>query len=691
MAKHKEKLSKNQIMLFSDLKKPETIRLKQVVNLYKHDSNDIERNIEYMLDFISKHICDGLDSIYTVGQYVRFRLYKDSEIHKLPLGIFLFNYILWSPNLVINRAISETDILVTTKLTNGVVVEYINKNIIYSNRDKVTFYELCEHIQFIKTKLNRVCKLLGNKIMMSLSLFEFISVMKHDKEAKKSLTCSFDIPKNITPGRLEKLINQRTRELLKTIEGRSDLNISTYAKNGLFNEGQFKEFGCHMSFKPDLVGNTIPFTSNTNILMGINDVNAFTVDARGGRKAEVLKLNVSDAGEFERTLNALLAKVRYVDENYICDSKHFVEKVITTRDEIMNNDGRVYTLDPDSDEYYIIDPYDDSQNIIGKKIYMKSPITCTHPRREEGYICKACYGYLLSSINTDIHIGRLSSLESSDQMQQKLLSAKHALVTKTKEIQFDSNFYTYFKLNGTQIMFHDELCQEILEDLDGFDNTVIEFNLSDLKKNRDGEGMRYDRSISEIVIHDKKADSRVLIKETTALPIYLTPSMSELFLDYFYDSAESDCISIPFNELVTKEGEEFAIFELRYRNDDLADPLFELTGVLGKGAEINAHAGYNELLSRLIPLFNRGGIYIPHIHIELIVSALIFDKETGNRVDWNESDVNYEFKTLDKAILNSDSVWASLLYRETSKQISGGYGTYEKRGTSIYDVFISEE
>lgn len=690
--KKNERLFKNKIILFSDLKRPETIRLKQVINLYNHSKEDMENNTEYMMQFIAKHLCDGIDAIYTVGQYVRFRLEKGSKIYKLPLGIFLFNYILWYPNLIINRKIKESAILTSTKMTNGVLTAYINKHIIYENRNKVTFYELCELIQVTKSSLNRACKLFGDKIMMSLSLFEFISVMKNDKDARESLTCSFDIPKNSTPGRLEKLIKKRTAELLKTIENRTDLNISTYAKTGLFNPAQFKEFAVHMAFKPDLVGNTIPFTSNTNILMGINDMNAAVVDARGGRKAEVLKLRVSDAGEFERSLNMLLARTRFVDENYVCDSKHFIEKTISSRDELINNDGRVFTFDPKSDEYYIIDPYDDTQDLMGKTLFIKTPITCTHPKRSEGYVCKACYGYLLSSINTDVHIGRLSSLESSDQTQQKLLGGKHALDTKTNEIQFDSTFYNYFKLNGTQISIHDDLNSDMRDFGASVDfDLYLMFDLNDVKKNRDGEGSRFDRSIPEITVYDKTNDTTELVRENSGLPIYLTPEMSEIFVDSYYADSDSGVIKIPFEDILSRDGESFNIFEVRYKNDDLADPILELTGILGKTAQINAYGTYNGLMNKLIPLFNRGGIYIPHIHLELIISALIFDDETEQSVDWTKSEVSYKFRTLDKAILNSESVWTSLLYQETTKQLVGGYDSYKKTGTSIYDVFISEE
>ena len=685
---------KDQIFLFSDIGNPETIRLRQVVKPYKHSAATMSKNIDMMIDFIAKHMSDGTDMLYTNGQYISYRLSpNDKEVRGMPLGMFLFNYILWHPNIIINGEITEDQVFDSSKLTDDSFATYINEKIAVYNRSKVDFYQFCGYIQFIKTKFNRIAMILGEKHMMSVSLHEFVSLMRDD-EARESLTCSFHIPKNTSPAKLEEIVNDRAHRLLKIIEERTDLNISTYAKNGLFNPGQFKEFGVHISHKPDLTGATIPFTSNTNVLMGINDAKAHIVDARGGRKAEILKLAVSDAGEFERTLNALLADLRYVDNDYVCESEYFVEKTLETREHLAHNDGRMFTLDPESDEYYILDPRDEEvvKLAMGKRLYMKTPITCTHPKKHEGYICKGCYGYLLSSINEDIHIGRLSALQSSDQMQQKLLSAKHALNTRTDEIYLSDSFYTYLRFDGTYISFNDDVAYDMVNSYTSYNNIFIEININNVVKRRDGEGAHFDRSIKEIVIYDAVKNIRTIIDEAGGTDFYMTPDTSAIYKDFLDAGMIHDgmFVRIPFNELAVKEGEGFTIFEVEYTNNELIGPLHKLKKTLEKAPEIGKYSDYSDLLAAIIPLFHKGGIRIPDIHIEMIVSRLVFDVETGKLVDWNTENVNYAFRTLDKAILSGESIISSLLYKDIPRQIAGSYGAYEKTGTSISDIFISE-
>ena len=103
------------------------------------------------------------------------------------------------------------------------------------------------------------------------------------------------------------------------------------------------------------------------------------------------------------------------------------------------------------------DKHNSNTELIGKTIYMKTPITCTHPRRHEGYICSACYGKLMASLNCDIHIGKIAAAESADEIEQKLLSAKHALQTDTIRVEFDEIFYQYFELGNGQIGLNSDM------------------------------------------------------------------------------------------------------------------------------------------------------------------------------------------------------------------------------------------
>ena len=104
-------------------------------------------------------------------------------------------------------------------------------------------------------------------------------------------------------------------------------------------------------------------------------------------------------------------------------------------------------------------------------------------------------------------------------------------------------------------------------------------------------------------------------------------------------------------------------------------------------SRINSFEGYDDALDTLLPLFAKGGIHLPDLQTELLLSQLLFD-DTGKRVDWSSDNVDFIFYTIDKAIFAGESPITSLLYQESSKQIAGAHDMYSKRGTSQYDYFI---
>ena len=688
MSKKNKKIKqfKHKIALLDYWKRPKNLEeLTQVVNVYEHTFEDFTRNFEYMTKMYRKHLGRGGCMLASLGQMIEFRVVPKQEPFALPLFKFMINYIMLMPRILLKVDMTNWEPWVPADFTVSAWRKEMDR-IIYDCRNKCTIYQLDEYLAEIKYQMNQVVVQLGDILGHSISNNEFIELMKRDEESRKSIECTFDIPKDATPDVLEKLATDRTKKLLNTMTDHQDLSCSVYAKNGLFNPGQAREFFVHIGYKPDLSGNTTPFTANTNILMGTEDPRAHVIDARGGRKAELLKLKVSDAGDFERAVSTLMSSIRFVDLDYNCDSPHFRRKKITGMEDLMNIDGRVATLD--KKHYFIVNPRDPKQKLIGKTINMKTPITCTHPLRSKGYICSACYGKLLASMNQDVHVGRMSALNDADEMEQKLLSAKHALTTKTSEIKFNDVFDQYFVYNNCVIGFNQHVIDRINNSSD-FDNYYIEINPASVTKHLDGENRHLDKSVQEIVIYNSKTGEHEVITEEHGLTLFIHPDIND---DFYYTPSVTnpdEPVRIKFEDIVVN-GMEDTIFEYQYKNFEIADPLTKLNHILNKGkGGIDNYDTFDECLDELMPLFVAGGIVIPDIHIEMLIACLIYTKDM-QPVDWTEDDPEYKFYSIDTSIKYSGSVVTSLLYKEANKQIAGNFGTYTKTGTSIYDVFLSD-
>lgn len=354
-------------------------KLNQIVNVYEHSLEDFVCNSKKIINHFKRYYGDRNTGMYTLGQSISFRVYKgQEEPFSLSLFAFFVNYTMLLVPILLHVDLHDWTPwthpkLWTAKAWENIMNQYIKRARPYGNNRKIG-----EYIEWSKYLMNLFAVRAGDRLAISISNLDFLEVAKRSKDAYESMTCTFPIPKNVTPSELEMINKKRTEQLMNIISEQTDLPLSIYTKNNLFNSRQFQEYAVHMGYKPDLYGNTIPITSNTNIIMGLNDPAAFMVDAYGGRKAEIIKLYVSDAGALERSLCMLMSGVRFVDINYECDSKHFRKRYIDSVDTLEKLDGRVCTLDPNSDKYWIIDP-DDTQ-FIGKTIYLKTPITCTHPR-----------------------------------------------------------------------------------------------------------------------------------------------------------------------------------------------------------------------------------------------------------------------------------------------------------------------
>lgn len=669
-------------------------KLNQVVNVYEHTIDDFEFNSLKIAKHYKKYYGVAGISLFTLGQGISFRVYPEQkEPFQLSLFSFFINYTMLITPIEIGVDLHDWKPWVPQRWsTSGWcnrIDDYIEMARPYANMRKI-----CECLGMTRWLMNMFATMAGDRLGLSISNNEFIEVAKRSKDARESITCTFPIPEDITPPELETLTMDRTNDLLDFIGTQYDLSMSIYVRNKLFNPPQFREYAVHMCHKPDLDGTTIPYTYNTNIIMGVGHPLAFSVDAQGGRKAEITKLNVSDAGTLERALCQLMSPVRFVDINYECDSRHYRRRHISSSEDLVKLDGRVATLTPDIDpvdnEYFMIHPKKHI-NLIGRTVYVKTPITCTHPRRNEGYICSACYGKLMANLNRDVHIGRLAAVQSADEMEQKLLSAKHALKTNTVPIEFGEEFFEFFELGNGQILLNRDMLEQSNNPESDFYHYHLEFYPHGMKKNQDGESRHLDRSTSEIVIYDDRDDRRINISEKNGAPIYLSPEFNdEHFLRELHYRDEKEIIRIPFSDLADGGvANTQVLFEFSYKNNELADPLLTLEKIMFNGERIDSFSSYDECLDTLIPLFIRGGIYLPDYQAELLVSQLVTDMNRGP-VDWNDPHPEYRFDSINRSILRNRSVLTSILSRESAAQIAGAYDAYNKSGTSGYDYFVYE-
>ena len=135
-----------------------------------------------------------------------------------------------------------------------------------------------------------------------------------------------------------------------------------------------------------------------------------------------------------------------------------------------------------------------NKDLIGKKLYFRSPMTCASAARGQG-ICYKCYGDL-AFVNKDINIGQIAAEGLSSIYTQILLSAKHLLESLVVKMEWTPGFHDFFQITfnsialkeggvfrGCSMIINEDIqVEEELDDID-YNNYITRFSI----KKPDGE------------------------------------------------------------------------------------------------------------------------------------------------------------------------------------------------------------
>lgn len=655
--------------------------LKLVNNIYDFKKDYVDKQVFRFIEVIKMAFSEPRFMLRTLTFQIPFRLRKGGKIYNLPPIEFLYFMILVTPLAEKGVVLKDNYIFNPETFRVSDFDDYQNNIIIQDNKHHFTAEEANETFGWIRHQGDKICETLGDRLMQTLSLYDFVELIQRSDVAREIMMVKYDLPSKMTPKEIETLANSKMDSLTHEINQYKGGGMETALSAA--NKGQYKEFGVLLGNKPDLYGNTLPLTSPTNNIKGFTDIVAFYVDAHGGRKSEVLKLGVSVAGKFERSLTLLCADLKKVDLNYICSSEYYIPKFIKTIKDLKTIEGRYYIFDKkDKDEPFKVVSGRDT-TLLNHTVYLKSPMTCSHPDFKNGTICRGCYSELLSVLNKRVHIGMNSAYSTSDDTQQVLLSGKHNLMTDTHDVEFIELFRNFFTMKMDIIIFNEEMCDAVRES-DTYKKYSFFFNSKTIKKKKDGEHGSRNRIVEEIVVHNKETDEYYNIENVSECNIYMSSEMNELYRKYELQSHD-ERVFVPFEALV--ENPEMDIFEVEFKNNDLIEPIMELDSIINS-KKIKEFEKPEDLLYKLIPLFNKAGINMPQIHMEIVISRLIKDNNM-NYIDWSLKDPEYQLVTYNNAIMYNQSPVNSIIYGKVKQQLQGKWNFYEKEGTSIYDAMIT--
>lgn len=439
---------------------------------------------------------------------------------------------------------------------------------------------------------------------------------------------------------------------------------------------QLKEGYVYIGPKPDGNGDVYPHPINKSYLNGgITDVPDFFIDSALSRTAQILShTNVGSSGHFARLLG-LNNSGSYVSKTIDhCDTRNLIRFTIKSKGHLDKYYDRFYRDNPNG-VVKMIDRREDNSHLIGKTIYLYSPITCNSASHGEG-VCHRCYG-MLWYINCLINAGKMSAELLSRVLTQILLSAKHILEALVKKTVWVPDFYRFFDME------YDYIILKNLEDTDGMyiviDPDAIDIDNEEDYSEDEENNMREHIDAFKVVTPDGEYE----IKDQDGRDLYISGYLNEYIRKYA--EPRDGMIWLPLE----KVKEDTPIFYIRLLNNELSRLLDKLKNTINK-KNITESFDIHGILQETIDIAVEGNLDIMGIHMEMILSNQVRNAyNILDSIDWSNEGVVYRLVTLNDALLNNPNPSVTLMYQNLAKILYTPL-TYSKHAPSFIDLFFME-
>lgn len=639
---------------------------------------------------------DAIETKEVETGFVTIR-FSDGISLDLSLPDYLLNLIMWSMLVRTDVEICSYHVFFDKEITKDTIKDYIDKFLIDVSRKRFTnielnntiddtlcmFHDIDQFSMFFSNTVN-----LEDNIFLMNSHKDFYECMHADLSG-----VPIEDVKSVGMDYANKAIDimKNSKEYLGYDHCLAD---ACRASEGI-NPKQFKEFTINIGTKPDGRGGIFDHPIPTSFINGgVSNPLDYFIESSTGRTAQIIKYNnVGSSGHFARLLGLNnMDSWLHEDPNYDCCSQNFLEIVIKDKKTLKMLNNRYYRLDPRGMEMIIKASKD--THLIGKRIYLRSPITCASAARGQGY-CYKCYGDLAytvydAGIHFGVNIGRIASECLSSGLTQKLLSAKHLLETFVEKITWSKEFYDFFEVEGNVIKIDSDMEPSELKDLRFvFDPEMIEYDNEEdddisFNDEESGSSSIYNQYICKFDIIRNSTGEVYEISNDKNAKLYISGELNSIIRKN--GEPVDGKIYIDFSELKDAS----SLFIILIQNNELSKTLEHLENLLNKNSTING-LNIHQLLQALLDTVNEGGIKIASTHIELIVSNQVRDaNDKLKKPKWYELNPKYEIYSLNKALTDNPSITISMSYQKVSKLLYNPL-SFKKSASSFMDLFFMEQ
>lgn len=638
---------------------------------------------------------------------------------RLPLAYSLINIIAWGFVIKTNQTIKPYHVFFRKEgITNSYIKEYIDKYAIIPVRDQISInndkmlihnlnrviYESLRNLKFV----DKFAWYFNN----SINLEDFILMYNNCPGFKEIMDRHNNNYYSQFPP--EQMNAEALNDMNKLIDyivdakkyiGRDHcLSDAFRAKEGV-KPKQAREMYVNIGVKPNGEGGIFPYVVNTSYISGgANNVAFHILESLIARIAQNLsKKNTSRSGHFSRILilNCSATKkytipyTNKIDPSYDCGTRNFIEYYVADKTALKKIADRYYRIDPFGIEHRISNIYNvlrDNSDLIGKNIYLRSPIKCRSAALGLG-ICRKCMGELYNIIPAN-NIGMYSVTNLTERLTQMMLSAKHLLEAKIDSTTFDTSVLSEDEISKYIVI--DEGTIYVNPDFEDAKNWSIKIRNGDIQEeiiaalddSDDDENSGDDYSIEDTlnytnIFYIKSNNDEIAIKTTNYDNLYLSSWLME-YINIKNLMDDDDDIIIPMTALLEDSS---PLFDVGIHNDDMSERLESVIKVIDLKANTDSYTAETFLETLSDKLNNIGLDYIMSVHLEIIIMNQIRSSEDIIEVpDWSiPNNNNYQILTMRKAVMTHPSISIALQSENIARMLVSPL-SFRKYKASAYDL-----
>lgn len=660
------------------------------VPLLKEDSNfciDVNKDItaeNWQNHFYSIHniLLDGVDDLDVLR--IKVRLKFGDKVIKLTISDYWANLALWNFVIKSGNRIQPKHIHLSEGFSADDVKTYIDTHFIMDMKIDMDLKEMnrtiADALHYLSI-IDRFSPVLCNTINVQDDALLAELCPEYEKLINPDFT-------GVELENINKVGLDVTKKVINIIKdskkylGHDHSFTNNFKANESINTKQYKEYTVSIGTKPDGAGGVFPHSITKNFLNGgLLRYIDYYIETSAGRTAQIqAKLNVGTSGAYARRMG-LNNQGSFLnpDPDYICLSVNFIERYIKDFRTLKNHTGRIYRMRPDG---FDMDPIKETdRHLIGKTIYLRSPITCQSAAEGRG-ICSHCCGALYRVLS-NINIGKFASEDVSSQLTQRQLSAKHLMDTDAVKIIFEEIFYDFFIKDDEAIRVNDEV---------PFSGKLIKFNEEDICRENEDDidpenaelNIGYNDYLTGFTLLIDGVEIEINSKEVSKF--YFSKDFLNLASKKRYN--DDGVIIIPISDIAKLDDP--TLFYIPIINNEYSKTLNLSKEIMDK-AEVTSSYDKNGIVNDLSNALLDGRISIHSTHLEILLSNQVRDIEDSmNAPNWKRPNAPHQFLPIKKSISSGPSITRAMVFENISS-IFKNPSSFKKYKPSAIDYFFLEQ